>query len=80
MDSILSTGERDVAAQLREGRTVEEIAAERGTSEAAVEQAVDRIHEKTRRAVATLQQSPFTEEVLSALADDERAALHDRLE
>lgn len=79
MDSILSTGERDVAAQLHEGRSVAEIAAERDTSEAAVEQAVERVREKTERAVATLQQSPFTEEVLAALADEELAALHDRL-
>lgn len=80
MDSILSTGEREVARGLREGHSVAEIAVERDTSEQAVEQAVNRIREKTGRAVATLQQSPFTEEVLANLDEAERAALRDRLE
>lgn len=80
MDSILSTGEREVAALLREDRSVEEIAAERSTSEAAVEAAVERIREKTARAVATLQQSPFSEAALADLDADERSALRDQLE
>lgn len=79
MDSILSTGERQVARGIREGQSVAEIAAERDTTEQAVKQATNRIREKTERAVATLQQSPFTEEVLADLDEAERAALRDRL-
>lgn len=81
--SILSHGEQDVAGYLREhpDASTAEIAAARGTDEAAVEQAIERIRRKTRRAVVTLSESPFAEEALStaepAIRTRLRAALGD---
>lgn len=75
LDSVLSHGERDVAASLREGRSVEEIAERRDVSTDAVEKAIDRIREKTDRAAATLVQSPFAAEAVADLDPDDRAAL-----
>ena len=78
--SILSHGERDVAGYLRGGESdPAAIAASRGTSEEAVRKAIDRIEGKTRRAVATLAESPFTEAVARDLDPDVRAELLDRL-
>ncbi|MFB6191724.1 MAG: hypothetical protein ABEI11_00200 [Haloarculaceae archaeon] len=70
--SVLSTGERRVAELLREGRSVEEIAEARGEPEDVVERAVDRIREKTDRAVATLLESPHLEEAAAARTPAER--------
>ncbi|MFB6166086.1 MAG: hypothetical protein ABEJ31_13070 [Haloarculaceae archaeon] len=78
--SILSHGEREVAAMLREGRSIEEIADARDDTPAAVEKAVDRIRAKTDRALATLAQSPFAAEVLADLDAAERDALADLFE
>ncbi len=70
--SILSHGEQDVAGHLREGREVSEIAAARETPEAAVRKSVDRIEEKTRRALVTLLQSPVVAECARELTPAER--------
>ncbi|PSP82216.1 hypothetical protein BRC83_10085 [Halobacteriales archaeon QS_1_68_17] len=75
LDSILSHGEQAVAAGLRDGRSVEAIARERDVDPETVEKAVDRIHQKTDRAVATLLQSPFVEDAVDDLNPDERARL-----
>lgn len=77
--SILSHGEREIAALRRAEHSVEEIAAERGDQPAAVEKALDRIDTKTRRALATLLQSPVTEAALADLDADERAVIRNRL-
>lgn len=77
--SILSHGEREVAALLAEGRSIEAIADERGESLAAVEKAADRVREKTDRAVATLLESPFASDAVADLDADERDALADLL-
>lgn len=73
--SILSHGERDVAARLADGRSIEEIAEARDTSEEAVEKAVARIRRKTGRAVATLLQSPFAAEAVRELDSERRQEL-----
>lgn len=65
--SILSHGEREIAAMLEEGHSVDEIATARGESVESVEKAVDRIREKTDRALATLLASPFTDEAVADL-------------
>ena len=70
--SILSHGEREIAALRRAGHSVEEIATERGDSPAVVE--------KARRALATLLQSPVTDAAVADLDPDERAELRDRLD
>lgn len=78
--SILSHGEHDVAGYLRGGESdPAAIAASRGTSEEAVRKAIDRIEGKTRRAVATLAESPFTEAVARDLESDVRRELLERL-
>ena len=77
--SILSHGERAVARRRREGQSPAEIADARDTSVEAVEKAVDRIEQKTRRAVATLLQSPDTETVLAALEEGELASIREQL-
>ena len=74
-ESILSHGERDVAGYLRDGADVAEIAAARGSSEESVEKSIDRIREKTRRAFATLQESPFLEEAARDLDGGTRSTL-----
>lgn len=79
--SVLSHGEREVAALLRAGHSVESIAEERDDTPQAVEKAVDRIREKTDRALGTLLQSPFSEQAVDDLepeARDRLAALLDR--
>lgn len=63
-DSILSHGERAVASMLADGMTVEEIAEERDMTPETAEQSIDRIREKTDRALATLAESPFTREAM----------------
>lgn len=75
MRSILSTGERRVAALLAEGNDVEQIAEQRGQSVEATEKAVDRVHEKTERAFATLLESPFTDELAAELSENEQERL-----
>lgn len=78
--SVLSHGEREVAALLRAGHSVEAIADERGDTPDAVEKAVDRIREKTDRALGTLLQSPFTEQAVDDLEPDARDRLATLLE
>jgi hypothetical protein len=78
--SILSHGEREIAAMLRAGRSVEEIAAERDDPVPVVEKAVDRIREKTRRALVTLLQSPHTGAVAADLDPEERSGLRAALD
>ena len=73
--SVLSHGEREIAAALRAGRSVETIAADRDDTPEAVEKAVDRIQEKTDRALATLFQSPFADRAI----DDLDGPARDRL-
>ncbi len=75
MDSILSTGEREVAALLAEGLDEAEIAAERDVPDDQVELAVDRVREKTRRAYATLAASPVADEVAGELDEPTRRAV-----
>jgi hypothetical protein len=77
--SILSRGERDVAARLRAGRSVAEIAEARDSSIERVEKTIDRVHEKTERAVSTLVESPFTVELGANLDSESRQALCDAL-
>ena len=79
-ESILSHGEADVAGYLREGETdPAAIADSRGVPEEAVRKSIDRIRGKTRRALATLVESPFTEEVAGELDPEEREALIEAL-
>ena len=73
--SVLSTGERRIAELLREGRSIEEIAEIRGEPAAVIERSVDRIREKTDRAVATLLESPYLEEAASGRTHEERARI-----
>lgn len=73
--SILSHGEREIATLLREGRSVEEIATARDEPSAVVEKAIARIEAKTDRAVATLLESPYSEDAISRLSDEEHARL-----
>lgn len=80
MDSILSTGEREVAERLADGEDVEAIADERDVPVEQVELAVDRIREKTRRAYATLAASPFAAAVAADLDDGTRRAVVAALE
>lgn len=77
--SILSHGERAVASALREGRSVAEIAAERDEPPETVEKSVQRIREKTDRALGTLAQSPFTAEAARDLPEQSRARLREAL-
>lgn len=79
MNSILSTGEREVARLLREGHDVEAIAEERGVDVDQVEKARDRIREKTDRALATLAQSPFAAEAAASLDDETRERIFSEL-
>ncbi|PSQ17192.1 hypothetical protein BRD00_08330 [Halobacteriales archaeon QS_8_69_26] len=80
-ESILSHSERDVATHLREhpDATPEDVAAARGADPEATEKAVARIREKTDRALATLLQSPFTDEAAADLDPERRAELREAL-
>lgn len=78
-DSILSHGERQVALARREGQSIGAIAEQRGVTEAQVEKTLDRVAEKTDRALATLLQSPTTAEAVAGLTAAERARLRDLL-
>lgn len=80
MRSILSTGERRVAALLAEGHDVETIAERRDRSVESTEKAVDRVREKTARAYATLLESPFAADVAGELSAADRAALRSALD
>lgn len=79
MRSILSTGERRVAELLADGKSIEEIAVAREQSVEVTEQAVDRVREKTDRALATLLESPFTAEAAAELSESDRARLGEEL-
>ena len=78
--SILSHGEREIAAMLREGHSVEEIATARDESVDSVEKAIDRIREKTDRALATLLASPFTDREATDLDPTSRDRLRSELD
>lgn len=80
MDSILSTEERKVAAALRKGATIGEIATEQNKPVESIERAVKRIREKTGRALATLAESPFTAEIAAGRPEAERERLADALD
>ena len=77
--SILSHEEAAIAAALAEGRDPVTIADERDASIAAVEASIDRIREKTERAFATLEASPFAADLAEDLDPERRAALRDAL-
>ena len=77
--SILSHEEATIAAALAEGRDPVTIADERDASIAAVEASIDRIREKTERAFATLEASPFAADLAEDLDPERRAALRDAL-
>jgi hypothetical protein len=65
--SILSHGEREIAAMLEADHSVDEIATARDEPVESVEKAIDRIREKTDRALATLLASPFTSDAAADL-------------
>ena len=75
--SILSHEERTLATRLSEmpDASPAEVAAATDRSEDSVVKAIDRIRTKTRRAYATLLQSPFATEVAEDLTPAERASL-----
>ncbi|SDF56290.1 helix-turn-helix domain-containing protein [Halorientalis regularis] len=73
--SILSHGEREIAAMLDDDDSVDEIAAARDESVESVEKAIDRIREKTDRALATLLASPFTDDAAADLDSTTRDRL-----
>lgn len=75
MDSILSTGEREVASMLASGRSLSEVAEARDTTEERVERTAERVREKTDRALATLAESHVADEAVDALDPETRAAL-----
>jgi DNA-binding NarL/FixJ family response regulator len=79
-DSIFSHGEQAIASMIKDGMTLEEIAEERDVSTDTIEQSIDRIREKTTRAVTTLAESPFTAEVGADLDEEAREKLLDALE
>lgn len=81
-ESILSHSERDVAEHLREHpeATPGDVAEARGADPEATGKAVERIREKTDRALATLVQSPFAAEAAAELDPDERAAIRAAIE
>lgn len=78
-DSIFTHEERAIADALREGEDLETIAADRGYDVEVVERARERIRQKTRRALATLAQSPDLEAALADLPAERRADLRDRI-
>lgn len=80
--SILSYEERTLAAQLAANPDASpaEIAADTDRSEDSVVKAIDRIRTKTRRAYATLLQSPVADEIAHDLTEAERTALVELLE
>ena len=73
--SILSRGERDVARRLRAGESVAAIADARRSSTESVEKAIDRVREKTERALITLAESPFSVELLADLDPERKRTL-----
>jgi len=77
--SILSHGERDVARRLRDGQTTSEIADARDTPTDGIEKAIDRVREKTERALTTLAESPFTTDLVADLDPETRRELRDAL-
>jgi DNA-binding NarL/FixJ family response regulator len=78
--SIFSHGEREVAALLRDGYSIEEIADARDEPSVAVEKARARIRTKTHRALTTLLQSPDTEAALAAVDPADRDRFRDRID
>lgn len=77
VESILSTEERAVAAEIAAGRSIAEIATARDSSEEVVQRADSRIREKTNRALATLLESHVAQEAVDELDPDQRAALRE---
>ncbi|EMA51020.1 hypothetical protein [Halococcus salifodinae] len=78
--SILSHEEEAIAAALAEGTDPVTIADERDSSVAAVEASIDRIREKTERAFATLEASPFAADLARDFDPERRAALRAALD
>jgi beta-glucosidase-like glycosyl hydrolase len=78
--SIFSHEERAVATALTAGTDPVTIAETRDSSVEQVEAAVERIREKTERAFATLEQSPFTTDLARDLEPTRRAELRAALE
>jgi DNA-binding NarL/FixJ family response regulator len=78
--SILSHGEREVAAMLDDGHSADEIATARDESVESIEKAIDRIREKTDRALATLLASPFTDRAAADLDPAARKRLRSELD
>jgi len=70
--SVFSTGERRIAELLREGHSIEAIAERRDEPVEAIERGIDRIRQKTDRAIATLIQSPYLEAAAADRAPEER--------
>ncbi|EMA46545.1 hypothetical protein [Halococcus saccharolyticus] len=77
--SILSHEEEAIAAALAEGTDPVTIADDLDSSVAAVEASIDRIREKTERAFATLEASPFAADLAHDLDPERRAALRTAL-
>lgn len=73
--SIFSHEERAIATALADGADPVTIAETRDTPIAQVEASVDRIREKTERAFATLEQSPFTADLARELGPERRDTL-----
>lgn len=78
-ESILSHEEAAIARMVREGATIEEIAAERDQSIESVEASLDRIEDKTRSALVTLEISPFLDEAVAGLSPPRREQLRERV-
>ena len=78
--SIFSHEERAVASALLDGTDPVNIADARDISVQEVEASIDRIREKTERAFATLDESPFTLDLAHELDDERRVALRTALD
>lgn len=77
--SILSSEEQDLAERLADGDAPADIADDLDRDPEAVEKALDRIREKTDRALATLVESPYAAEAAADLPAAERDRLIARL-
>lgn len=81
-DSLFSEGEHEIIRYLTEHPEMShrEIADDRGVARGTVNNAVARIRDKTRRAFATLLESPHTEGVAQELESEDLDRLISRLE
>lgn len=78
-ESILSHEEAAIARLVHDGATIEEIADEREQSVESVAASLDRIEQKTERALMTLEESPFLDEAVANLQPDRREQVRERL-